>query len=246
MAQNQTPDTHTLEGDSLRDTVQLHLLRNIGEAAAAFTDADAWSGKSKEAGPPVDVLVCPPEGERRFAYVSSFGCSMRTLQAPAYVENGRKRRTEFVMAAPQRGDEAADRQMLNMAANTVRQFAKLVHLQPITVELGETVAFSDDPTPVFENTDLVAFAFMAPRIPADGFARMTLRPDEAVDFIAPVPIRREELALARQKGPAALNRALLDGGITEMLDLARGPVPAARTPSRRGLFGWVRSLFGQG
>lgn len=246
MREKETQQGEGLSGDAMRDAVQLHLMRNIGEAASAFTDIDAWAGKSAEAGPPVDVLVAPPEGERRFAYVSSFGCSVRTLQAPAYVESGRRRRAEFVLAAPQRGDVAADRHMLNLAANTVRQFAKLVHLQPITVELGETVAFSDEPRPVFDGTDLVAFAFMSPRIPADGFARMGLKGGEAVDFIAPVPIRREELALAKEKGPAALSRALFDGGITEMLDLHRGPVPAALRPERRGLLQWVRSLFGQG
>ncbi len=246
MGQKQTSDTRILPGDPLREAVQLHLLRTIGEAAPVFTDTDAWAGASREAGPPVDVLVSPPEGERRFAYVSSFGCSVKLLQAPSYLESGQRRRAEFVLAAPQRGDEAANRHMLNLAANTVRQFAKLVHLQPITVELGETVAFSDDPQPVFEGTSLVAFAFMAPRIPADSFGRMAFRGGETVEFIAPVPIHAEELAFAREKGPAALSRALLDGGVTEMLDLYRGPVPAARRPSRRGLFGWMRSLFRPG
>lgn len=246
MGDKQTPDARMAADEPLREAVHLHLLRNIGEPVPAFTDAEAWAGSSREAGPPVDVLITPPEGERRFAYVSSFGCSLRTLQAAAYVESERKRRVEFVLAAPQPGDMAANRHMLNLAANTVRQFAKLVHLQPITVELGETVAFSDEPAPVFEDTDLVAFAFMAPRIPAGDFAHMAFRAGEPVDFIAPVPIRREELELARLKGPAALNRALLDGGITEMLDLRREPVPAARRTSRRGLFSWMRSLFRQG
>ncbi len=151
-----------LSGDEMLDEVCLHLSRNIGEHQIAFNDADGWRGKSKEHGPPVDVLVAPPTGERRFAYVASFGAAFRPLPAKAYAEAGVRKRVEFVLAAPQWGDAKADREMMNIAANTVRQFAKLVHLQPITVEPGETVAFSQDPEPIFEGSEMAAFAFPAP------------------------------------------------------------------------------------
>ena len=62
-----TETGHT--GEEFREEVQLHLTRNLGEPHVAFSDQDGWAGKSKEPGPPVDVMVIPPEGERRFAYV---------------------------------------------------------------------------------------------------------------------------------------------------------------------------------
>ena len=60
-----TETGHT--GEEFREEVQLHLTRNLGEPHVAFSDQDGWAGKSKEPGPPVDVMVIPPEGERRFA-----------------------------------------------------------------------------------------------------------------------------------------------------------------------------------
>lgn len=217
------PRTETgLTGEEFREEVQLHLTRHIGEPHVAFSDQDGWIGKSKEPGPPVDVMVVPPEGERRFAYVSTFGCSLK--KSGDSLAPGGKRRMEFVLAAPQTGDSRADLAMLNLAANTVRQFAKLAHVQSVRVTAGETVQFSRSPKPMFDGSKQVAFAFMAPRLPADGFATLKLQSGEKVDFVSPMPIYREELEFGSRKGPEKLARALEAGGATEMLALDRQPV----------------------
>lgn len=223
-----------LTGDELREEVKLHLLRHLGEAETAFMDADGWNGKSKEPGPPVDVLVVPPTGERRFAYVASFGGSLKRVGAD---KGELARRIEFVLAAPQKGDKKADRAILNMAANTVRQFAKLAHLQPVRIAPGDTVAFSEDPEPVFEGSNQVAFAFMEPRLPGDGFKTLPVMGGERVRFIAPVPIFREELDAGHEKGALFLSQTLQNNGITEMLDFSRMPV--AR-PRPQGWVGWLK------
>jgi hypothetical protein len=223
-----------LSSEEMLDKVQLHLLRHLGDYQTAYSDADGWAGRSREDGPPVDVLVVPPQGERRFAYVASFGCSFRPLPAAAYEERGVRRRVEFVLAAQQKGDAGADTAMLNLCANTVRQFAKLVHMNPVSVEPGETVAFSTDPKPIFPNSMQVAFAFMSPRLPANGFDSMRLANGEEVRFVAPVPVFKEELDAAKQFGATALTHALMVGGVTEMLDLKRQPVArgVAITPKK--------------
>jgi hypothetical protein len=185
--------------------------------------------------------MVPPQGERRFAYVTSFGCSFRPLPAETYNAQGVRRRVEFVLAAQQRGDAAADTAMLNLCANTVRQFAKLVHLNPVSVEPGETVAFSLDPRPVFPNSQQVAFAFMEPRLPANGFGAMRLANGEEVRFIAPVPVFRDELDAARQFGTSALTHALLAGGVTEMLDMTRAPAARPALLRRKT---WRERFFG--
>jgi hypothetical protein len=131
---------------------------------------------------------------------------------------------EFVLAAPQTGDAKADLSMLNLAANTVRQFAKLAHVQSVRVKPGETVQFARKPKPMFDGSKQVAFAFMAPRLPADGFGALKLQSGEKVEFVAPMPIYREELDFGRRKGPAKLANALESGGATEMLALDRKPV----------------------
>ncbi len=224
-----------LSRDGFRDAVELHLLRHLGEAHTAFSDQDGWAGKSKEPGPPVDVLVVPPEGERRFAYVCTLGCGLaKSGDAPA---TSGKTRMEFVLAAPQTGDTASDLRMLNLAANTVRQFAKLVHLQPVRVAPGETVQFTPRPQPVAPESRQTAFAFMAPRLPNDGFETLKLRSGDKVTFVSPVPIHRSELQFGRRKGRQALQQVLLRTGVTEMLDLKRRPV-------KRGLWARLTSLCG--
>ena len=235
-----------MSADEVRDIVSAHLERHIGEPVTAYSDVDAWRGEGREPGPPVDVLVTPPEGERRFAYLSSFGACLRPLPAPAYQADGVRKRVEFVMAAIQAG-EAEDRiQSLNRAGDLVRKFAKLVHTQPVTVEPGETVAFGDQPSPLFEGSDLVAFAFMEPRLPSERFGQMRLTRLDDVSFVALAPITREELELSHREGPSALSTALRQAGVTEMLDISRKTVVAPMKP-RSGrlarLFSPLAALF---
>lgn len=217
-------DTGLAAGE-LREKVQLHLLRHLGEAHTAFSDEDGWAGRSREQGPPVDVLVVPPEGERRFAYVCSFGSSVR--EGGDATAPGGRTRMEFTLAVPQRGDTAADLGLLNLAANTVRHFAKLAHIQPLRVAPGETVQFAADPKPLFEGSRQIAFAFIRPRLPADGFSRMRLSEADSVFFWSPAPVSREEVEAAGRHGPLALARGLETAGVTEMLHPDRRSVARA-------------------
>ena len=234
-----TETGHT--GEEFREEVQLHLTRCLGEPHIAFSDQDGWAEKSKEPGPPVDVMVIPPEGERRFAYVCTYGSSLK--KGGDVMSPGGKARMEFVLATPQRGDPKADLAMLNLAANTVRQFAKLVHIQGVRVSAGETVQFSKSPKAVFENTKQVAFAFIRPRLPADGFERMRLPNGDAVDFWAPTPIYRDELEAAAAQGTVKLAKALEKAGVTEMLHLDRPSAARKAYGLRRTVISKIRNLF---
>ena len=234
-----TETGHT--GEEFREEVQLHLMRHLGEPHVAFSDQDGWADKSKEPGPPIDVMVIPPEGERRFAYVCTYGSSLK--KGGDVMSPGGKARMEFVLATPQRGDPKADLAMLNLAANTVRQFAKLVHIQGVRVSAGETVQFSKSPKAVFENTKQVAFAFIRQRLPADGFERMRLPNGDAVDFWAPTPIYRDELEAAAAQGTVKLAKALEKAGVTEMLHLDRPSAARKAYGLRRTVISKIRNLF---
>lgn len=217
-----------LSGEDIRDEIQLHLARHLGEPHIAFSDNDGWAGNTREPGPAVDVLVVPPEGERRFAYVCTFGSSLK--KRPGDITGGRM---EFALAVPQHGDPKTDLAMLNLGANTVRQFAKLVHIQPIRVCAGETVQFSRNPRPILEGSKQVAFAFIEPRLPAQGFATMKLPSGETVWFWSPVPIDSEELDAATRYGVIQFTRGLIKAGVTEMLHAARPSAARAAYGLRR-------------
>jgi len=219
-----------LKGEDLRDEVQLHLARHLGEPHIAFSDNDGWAGNTREPGPPVDVLVVPPEGERRFAYVCTFGSSLKKRPGDPIGA-----RIEFTLAVPQAGEAQADLAMLNLAANTVRQFAKLIHIQPIRVYAGETVQFSRNPRPILEGSKQIAFAFIEPRLPAPGFERLKLAGGESVLFWSPVPIDRDELDASSRYGAARFARGLAKAGVTEMVHPKR-PSAARRAYGLRRPF----------
>ncbi|MFC7292009.1 suppressor of fused domain protein [Hirschia litorea] len=237
--------------DDMRDALDLHLARHIGEFQTVFTDEDGWAGNSSEDGVPVDVLVVLPEGERKFAYVSSLGCSFVPLSSAHYREHNIVRRVEFVLAAQQNGNEEEDISALNLAANTVRQFAKIVHLSGVAVEEGETVTFSETPRPVFDDAGFAGFGFVKPQLPNPGFGHMHLVDAEVnsdIHFIAPIPLFKNEMELAAEIGPEAFCAALLKAGVTEMIDLKRQSIagPPAETVEvktiSRGQMLWAKVL----
>lgn len=227
--------------DRLRDEVQLHLARKLGEAHVAFSDTEGWAGRSKEPGPPVDVLVVAPEGERRFAYVCTFGSSLRRK-----TDSNPNGRMEFTLAVPQTGEARSDLARLNLAANTVRQFAKLAHIQPIRVAAGETVQFARNPRPVFEGSKHIAFAFTAPRLPDEGFSRLKLGDGDVIAFWSPVPIYLEELEAGIAHGAPRLAEGLIRAGVTEMLHADRPSAARAAYGLRRPLLSrlkaWLRGV----
>ncbi len=216
-----------MSSEDMRDALDLHLARHIGEFQSVFSDEEGWTGTSSEDGPPIDVLVVPPEGERKFAYVSSFGCSFTPLESEVYQEKKVVRRIEFVLAAQQNGNEEEDLKALNLAANTVRQFAKLVHLNSVAVEEGETVMFSEKPRPVFEGAEFCGFGFIRPVLPAIGFDCMHVEEGDKnsyVHFIAPIPLYQEEMELSAEEGPEALCKKLEQASVTEMVHFGRESV----------------------
>ncbi len=229
-----------MSSEDMRDALDLHLARNIGEFQTVFTDEDGWSGNSSEDGPPIDVLVVPPDGERKFAYVTSFGCSFAPLPSKQYSEQKIVKRVEFVLAAQQNGNDEDDLKALNLAANTVRQFAKLVHINGVAVEEGETVMFSEKPQPVFEGADFCGFGFAKPLLPGVGFECMHSEEGDAnsyVHFVAPIPLYKEEMEISSEQGPDVLCAKLVQAGITEMIDLKRANIAPASavslTPNKR-------------
>jgi hypothetical protein len=155
---------------------------------------------------------------------------------------------EFVLAVPQTGDARTDLGMLNLGANTVRQFAKLIHVQKIRVSAGQTVQFSRNPRPILEGSKQVAFAFMPPRLPAEGFASLktsslTTGDKEAITFWAPIPITRDELQAGVHHGASRFATGLLKAGVTEMLHAARPSAARGAYGLRRPVADQLRSLF---
>jgi hypothetical protein len=123
--------------------------------------------------------------------------------------------------------------LLSWLMEKIPEFAKLVHIQPIRVFAGETVQFSRNPRPILEGSKQVAFAFMEPRLPADGFKRMVLSNGEVVQFWSPVPIDRDELDASGRHGVLQFTRGLIRAGVTEMLHAQRPSAARAAYGLRR-------------
>jgi hypothetical protein len=96
---------------------------------------------------------------------------------------------------------------------------------------------------MFEESKQVAFAFIRPRLPADGFARMRLEEGDGVEFWSPTPIYRDELDAAAAHGVSRLAKGLETAGVTEMLHLDRPTAARIAYGLRRTWISRVRDLF---
>lgn len=205
-----------------RELVWGHLARTIGEPKTAFVDANGWSGESHAAGPPIDVICIPPQGDRRFLYLCTFGSCLHPLGAPSYLKAGIARRVEFVTAIAQTPNETANRALLEQAVRHVRSWAKRVHVAALAVESGDVGALPDDVMKIMIGE--AGACFLAPRIGAAELAELPIGPNAAISFRAPVPVHASEIKYGQMKGAKALADALERGGATEMLAAHRAPV----------------------
>jgi hypothetical protein len=166
----------------------------------------------------------PPDGERRFAYVTTSGCAAHALPESPYNDGGNTNRVEFVMAALQTGDREADVKSLEAVIHTVRRFAKMAHLSDVPVNANEAIIFQEDPQPIYKDADFRGIVFAQPLLPAPGFEYLQLEPNDPqsrMKFVAIIPAFLGEMEYSARKGADALCRAFKKNSVTEILDFNR-------------------------
>ncbi len=151
--------------------------------------------------PHIDVWVHPPGyKEREFFTIVTSGMS----DVPMNLEKGIPRsfaRREMIMYA-------ADHQEIYI--NLVRQFARFPFEYSTWLGVGHTIPNGNPPSPIFQDSELVAIVFLPAMVEPDRALADKLAIDgEPVEFLWPVPITQTELEFKLERGVEELAGLLM-------------------------------------
>jgi Suppressor of fused protein (SUFU) len=113
----------------------------------------------------------------------------------------------------------------------LQDLAELPHRFNTALWTGHTVPNGDPPTPYAPNTKLCGALLVRPLIAPDGFQTLRVH-DREIQFLAVIPLHRDEMQLKLDQGLDALFELMDAAEIIEILDVDRPSV----IPKRRRFF----------
>jgi hypothetical protein len=179
----------------------------------------------------VDIHVVAPTSERPALTLVTSGMSehpMRSASGDRYAE--------LMMVLPPTwpttDSEDFRRPEGHWPYRLLQDLAQLPHEFNTMLWAGHTVPNGDPPAPYAPDTKLCGALLVRPLLAPDAFDVLRM-PDREIQFLAVVPLHRDEMQLKIDKGLDALFGLLDEAEVTEAVDPGRPSV----VPRRRRLFG---------
>jgi Suppressor of fused protein (SUFU) len=175
----------------------------------------------------VDVHVVAPTAERPVYTLVTSGMSERPMADDRYAE------LTIVLPPtwPATDGEEFRRPEGHWPYKLLQDLAQLPHEFNTTLWSGHTVPNGDPPEPYAPDTKLCGTLLTPPLIAPEGFEMLRFEERE-IQFLAVMPLHRDEMQLKLDKGLDALLDLLDEAELTEILDPERPSV----VPRRRRLF----------
>jgi hypothetical protein len=204
------------EDDVRRRSLEAHLELHLG--------APTWRWSEAARGAvPVDLLVHGPTANRPWYAMVTAGMSYRPM--PGARGHGVPPYAEVYLALPELDRSASPSFWPLLLLRVAPQFA---HLYEAPLAPYNTVSLADPPEPFAPDTGLCAAMLTRPALMPPEFGHVTVPGAEATAIHAMVPLHADEFALVREQGSAPLLDLFHTAGITELLDMRRPSVIAAR------------------
>jgi hypothetical protein len=110
----------------------------------------------------------------------------------------------------------------------MKQLARLPHEYQTFLTPGHTIPNGDPAEPFHPNTKTCCWLTVSPPWFDKGFKTLKLPDGRKVDFLAMIPIYKEEMEIKLSKGAGALSDKLADLPLTEFMNPNRKNVAAKR------------------
>jgi hypothetical protein len=219
--------------------ISRHIERTIGPSPMVFHEIVSSDIElDLHVVPPQPGAASPqfPQGRNFYTFVTS-GLSTRAMKRPASPESaGQAIYAELMITLPADWpglfpDGTMSPDAMNAEENSwpIRWLKLLAHLaHERNVFLGAGNTYTGEAGAIAGNTRL-AGVLTAPSVLHPASARLPVRDDLTVAFLALWPAYPEELALAQHEGGAALLTRLRRAGITDLVDIRRKSVVSGMT-----------------
>ena len=199
-----------------------HVERNFGAVKTVLHEVS-------DDRPRIDAQYILPSKQRPFTVLVTLGMSgapMAAPQRPPSIEFA-----ELLLALPPNWpltQEGFEHDETHWPIKTLLGLARQPHVSQTGLSRGEVAPHGDPPRPYAPDTAFCGSILLPPTLFGEAAGRVEIHPGKIVHFLGVVPVYREELNLARKRGPDALMRRLTAAGVSERLDPGRRNVAAKR------------------
>jgi hypothetical protein len=175
----------------------------------------------------VDVHLVPPQPNRPFVTLVTSGMSDKPMTLPPGCDAPEY--AELLLCLPP--DWPLDQTEFKDEANywpirLLKFLARLPHAYDTWLGFGHTVPNGDPPEPYDASTGLCCALLLPPSLFDERFNQLARSDDKVVQFLAVVPLYREEMEFKLRYGTDELLRRFVAVGICELLDPRRPNVCA--------------------
>lgn len=170
----------------------------------------------------LDVHVVDPTPERDYYTLVTSGMSDRPMAVPEGAEEFRYAELLICLPPTWKLEQRDFKDEANFwPVRWLKMLARLPHEYDTWLAPGHTVPNGDPPRPFARNTGLCCALVADPVLFNAGFRRLYAGPEKTINFLALVPLYREEMDFKLRHGYEALAERLAEAGVTELLDVRR-------------------------
>jgi Suppressor of fused protein (SUFU) len=172
----------------------------------------------------VDIYPVPPIADRPWWMLVTCGMSEAPMAIPQLDGGTRLGFTELCIGLP--GSWPLDAKSLADSGNSwplnlLATLARLPHEYESWVGAGHTFTNLEPPNFIASGTSFAGAQLAWPKLVSEDFHILEVEEGVEIDFLAVIPLYREELNLGLRVGQEALVRRLEDAGVNELLDVTR-------------------------
>lgn len=215
------------------EPVQDHVERHLGEVHMVFHELVSPYVH-------LDVLELAPTDERPHWTLITCGMSARPMEA---APEDAPRHLELMLSLPpdwKLSTEDFEDERWYWPVRLLKMLGRLPHEYSTWLGIGHTIPNDDPPEPYAPGTELCGAIILPPLLVPDDFAVLERPGEDAIHFLAAVPLYGHEMDFKLQHGTDALIEAWHREGVevSELVDPQRASLPpgGGRRRKRFGIF----------
>jgi hypothetical protein len=200
-------------GESSLEEIDSHINRWLGDVSGVFHEIVSPTIH-------VDVHLVPPSRERNFNILITSGMSDKPMNSP-FPE---ARYAEVVSLLPPEWklDQASFENEANYwPIRQLKGIARFPHEFNTWVWATHTIPNGDPPEPYAANTGFCCILLYYPVSLPEGFHRLKINDEKEINFLALIPIYKDEMEFKLKNGMEALLGKFDEKGVSEICDISR-------------------------
>jgi hypothetical protein len=208
------------------DKITEHIEKHIGKIDSVFHEIVSDLVH-------IDIHIVKPTQERNFYTLVTSGMSDRPMNTPAVVKGKGFEYAELIVCLPPDGPIEQSDENSYWPIRWLKTLSRFPHEYNTWIWYDHTIPNGAELQPYADNTLLCCMLLTAPETLPMDFIKLKVNDNKTINFIAVVPIYKDETDFKLKAGSAKLTNLFAANNVTELLDIHRKSVVPAAGPTKK-------------